>query len=245
MKKSDVSISMKMKAGVAIALAVLPPAIAWLISAPHENPQRIFNSVLLLCIVYVALFFGFSRLFNLKKLNLHASLISGAMGGAFFATFPIFGGGALYFLCNHKNYGFTVFAIYITPIATLAYMKYRENSMDALIKLAIRRRKFALIDFSFATDDFPDFLSENRRKLIFYTLMVPIFISASIALAFSRSDWKYEITSPLWGGFSLAMLCLMAYGNLISLFYLIHYLRNKEKYVEFKNWPREQFIDRG
>lgn len=245
MKRGDVAISMKMKAGVAIALVALPPAIAWLISAPHENPQRIFNSVLLLCMVYAALFFGFSKLFNLKKLNLHASLISGVMGGAFFAGFPIFGGGALYFLCSHKNYGLAVFAVYIIPIAILAYMKYKENSMDALIRLAIRRGKFALVDFSFATNDFPGFLSENRKKLIFYTLMVPIFISASIALAFSRSDWKYEITSPLWGGFSLAMLCLMAYGNFISLFYLIHYLCNKEKYVEFKNWPREQFIERG
>lgn len=124
-------------------------------------------------------------------------------------------------------------------------MKYKENNIEKLVQLAKKKKGFVLVSFVFSGDNLPDIFSVKYKKIIFYIFMMPIFASAAIALAFARSDWKYEVSSPLMGASSLAMLCLMTYGNFISFFYFIHYLRNKEKYAEFANWPREKFADKG
>lgn len=194
---------------------------------------------------YALMFFWISNFGNLKSLQLRGSIFTSVLGGLVLAALLFFGGPAFYLMIHHQMLFWVTFLFYITVVFLLAFVKFKENGLMVLILAARRRKMYLIHEFVLSVDGLPLILSKWQKSTIFWMLYGPAFLAAMIAAAFARSDWKYEIASPLIGMFSVAMFCLLVYGNFISFFYWIYYLRNKERYAEFANWPREQFADKG
>lgn len=218
---------------------------AWLITPPNEKPIIVSVAASLFCAIYITYVFIKGAMFNVLKMNIGKAMMLESLGGLFMVFLVVFGGGAAYLWISKPVVAIVVTMLYLPPCIYMAYKKHNEVELKTLLQDAKIKKAVRYNSYSFSLSDFPDCIPQKQKILIHSILTYPPLILAVVALAFSRSDWKYEIASPLMGVCLLSMLYIIAYGNIVSTFYWIEYLRNKEKYAEFENWPREQFIERS
>lgn len=213
---------------------------AWILAAPWENPSIILITTATIELLYFAIFLFVTSFFCFHNINLVRAVISSMLGGAFISVI-IMWGGAVYLFITKPLVALFVLATYLPIVAFLAYKKYVEAELEEIINNAKKRKIPHIHTYVFSDIDLP--IKFKQGKFLQMVLLYPSLACGAIAAMLVRSDWQYSIAAPLMGASLLSMVCMATYGNFITFFYWVHYLRNKEEYVKFKNWPREQFVN--
>lgn len=221
-----------------IGMVMASSGVGWILTPPEHNPRLVFYFSLVAGFFYVLFFLGLSSFFGFEKLRLNRSILASALGGLI-GGLQLFWGASIYLILVHPDYAIVVASIYIPATAILAYKKFREANLAAMINTARKKKGTQIHDFVFSVDAFPSGLSERAKQRLHAIIMYPIFGCFAVALAFSRSDWAYTIGSPLMGVGMFATVCVMLYGNFISFFYWLQYRKNRSAFSEFESWPRE------